>query len=92
MERRREEGALQPARARAAARERGEEPLDRVARARLEQPVGLVEHKVAHVAQVELLALDGVLDAAGRADDDVDAAPERFDLRARERRNERTSE
>ncbi len=52
---------------------------------RLEEPevahvVGLVDHRDDDLGEVETTLLDEVLDAAGRADHDVDAALERADL------------
>ena len=51
-----------------------EDPLDVGPEPDVEHPVGLVEDDVEDVAQVERAALDVVDDAAGGADDDVDAA------------------
>ena len=51
-----------------------EDPLDVGPEPDVEHPVGLVEDDVEDVAQVERPPLDVVDDAAGGADDEVDAA------------------
>ena len=67
----------------------GDQPLDVGQEAQVEHLVGLVEDEHLDVRQVERLAGGQVEQPAGRADDDVDAALERVELRlvrARRRR------
>ena len=54
--------------------------LHRLEEAQLRHVVGLVEHGDDHLREVELALVDQVLDATGRADDDVDAALEGAEL------------
>ena len=51
-----------------------EDSLHRLEEPELAHVVGLVEHRDDDLREVELALLDEVLDAAGRADHDVDAA------------------
>ncbi|MFT3851219.1 MAG: hypothetical protein QM733_00525 [Ilumatobacteraceae bacterium] len=60
--------------------EAAEDRLDVFGEAHVEHLVGLVEHGELHRADVERLALQVVLDAARRADDDVDALRQRVQL------------
>ena len=60
----------------------GEDRLDVLGEAHLEHLVGLVEHEVLQLRQVERALVEVVHDAAGRADDDVHAAAERRQLHA----------
>ncbi len=74
-ERRREEPR------RALARQRTEDALDRRQEAHVEHAVGFVEHEHLDVGKVHAAALDVIDQAAGRRDQNVDAAPQRIDLR-----------
>ena len=58
----------------------GENRLDVLCEAHLEHLVGLVEHEVLDLRQVERTALEVIHDAAGGADDDVHAATQRGEL------------
>ena len=62
-------------------RQHRQDLLDVVEEAQVEHAVGLVEHERADAAEVELLALGQVEQAAGRTDDDLDALGERVGLR-----------
>ena len=57
--------------------------------AQVEHLVGLVEDERVHVGEVEGPAVGQVDEAAGRADDDVDAGGQRVELAARSRRRRR---
>ena len=59
-----------------------EDGLDILGEAHLEHLVGLVEHEVLQLGEVEGALVEVVHDPAGRADDDVDAAAERRQLDA----------
>ena len=61
---------------------RFEDRLEVLGEAHVEHLVGLVEHDGAHRAEIERAALDVVERAAGRRDDDVDAALQRAQLLA----------
>ena len=50
-----------------------DDPVDGRAEAHVEHPVGLVEHERLHVVERERAALEEVLEAAGRGDEDVRA-------------------
>ena len=60
----------------------GEDRLDVLGEAHLQHLVGLVEHEVLELGQVEGALVEVVHDAAGRADDDVHAAAQRRQLHA----------
>ena len=60
----------------------GEDRLDVLGEAHLQHLVGLVEHEVLELRQVEGALVEVVHDAAGRADDDVHAAAQRRQLHA----------
>ena len=50
-----------------------DDPVDGRAEAHVEHPVGLVEHERLHLVELEGAALEEVLQAAGRGDEDVRA-------------------
>ena len=58
-----------------------EDRLDVGQEAEVEHLVGLVEHEGAHGGQVEVALAGEVEQPAGGADDDLDAGPQRLDLR-----------
>ena len=60
----------------------GEDRLDILREAHLEHLVGLVEHEVLQLRQIERALVEVVHDAAGSPDDDVHAAAERGQLHA----------
>ena len=76
-ERRREQQVL------AVRRQQREHAADVADEAHVEHAVGFVEDEVAHAAQVDVALVGVVEQAARRGDDDVDAAAQRVDLRAR---------
>ncbi len=57
-----------------------DDALDVGKEAQVEHAVGLVQDQHGHLAEVEVLLVHQVEEAAGRADDDVDALLERLDL------------
>ena len=59
-----------------------EDRLDVLGEAHVQHLVGLVEHDVLHVREVERAPLQVVHDAARRTDDDVHTAPQRGELDA----------
>ena len=61
--------------------QQGEDLADVVDEAHVEHAVGFVQHQDLDLAQVDGLLLHVVEQAAGRGDDDVDAAAQRVDLR-----------
>ena len=65
---RREEQGLTPS------RDQGDDPLQRMDEAEVEHLVGFVEHQDFEVAQAERALVDEVEQAAGRGDEDVEAA------------------
>ena len=64
-----------------AVRRERQQPLDVGQEPQVEHLVGLVEHQHLHVRQVEVALLGQVEQSAGGADDHLDAAPQRLDLR-----------
>ena len=59
-----------------------EELLHRGEEAHVGHAVGFVDHDDLDLVEIDLAALDEVGEAAGAGDEDVDAAPERLELRA----------
>ena len=63
-------------------RQRPDDPPDVVDEAHVEHPVGLVEDEDLEPVEADVALADQVEQAAGRGDEDVDAARQRLDLRA----------
>ena len=63
-----------------ALRQEREDPPDVPNEAHVEHPIGLIEHQVGQIGQIEMTLLLQIEQASGRGDEDVDALPEGLDL------------
>mmetsp|Transcript_54423 Transcript_54423/g.126940 ORF Transcript_54423/g.126940 Transcript_54423/m.126940 type:complete len:245 (+) Transcript_54423:506-1240(+) len=50
--------------------------------AHVQHPIGFVQHELAHVSQLQLVAFEEIIDTPRRSDDSMDAVPQRPSLRA----------
>ena len=61
-------------------RQEREDPPDVPDEAHVEHPIGLIEHQVGQIGQIEMTLLLQIEQASGCGDEDVDALPEGLDL------------